>query len=137
MKRKALVVDDDALCLDILTQYATDKEFEVTPSSYPTCPLMECQTGTCPMKTPCHTMVLSDYHMDGMTGLEFFEFQARCGCKVAPERKALISGAIPATAQKQAEESGYKVFHKPAPLHQIDNWLNALSGQFPSCDEEG
>ena len=136
MKRKALVVDDDALCLDILTQFVTDKEFEVTSSTYPTCSLLAQKMDTCPMETPCYTTILSDYHMFGMTGLDLFEYQARCGCKVAPECKALISGAIPPAAQERAEACGYKVFHKPTPLHQIDTWFNTLPLSRVNHEEE-
>ncbi len=126
MMKKALVIDDDGLCLDIMSEYLTLKQFAVTASPSATCPMIEQQMDTCPMETPCYETLLSDYHMPGMTGLELFEYQSNRGCKVLAKHKALISGAISVDEQKKAESSGYKVFQKPAPLHQIDNWFSAL-----------
>ncbi|MCK4502150.1 MAG: response regulator, partial [Desulfuromonadales bacterium] len=74
MKRKVLVIDDDVLCLDILVEYLTYKNFEVTSSLCPTCAMIEQQATSCPMQTPCYETVLSDYHMPGMTGLELFQY---------------------------------------------------------------
>ena len=125
MKRKVLVIDDDVLCLDILVEYLTYKNFEVTSSLCPTCAMIEQQATSCPMQTPCYETVLSDYHMPGMTGLELFQYQAERGCKVLAKCKALISGAISSADQQIAENCGYKVFQKPTPLHLIDNWFNA------------
>ncbi len=129
MKRKALIIDDDALCLDVLTQYLTHKKFDVTSSSRPSCPMIEQELSSCPMQKPCCGTLLSDYHMPGMTGLELFDYQEKRGCKILAKHKALISGAISTTEQSLAENRGYKVFHKPTPLHLLENWLDTFSNQ--------
>ncbi len=126
MQRKALILDDDVYCLDILADYLSDKEFDATSSLFPTCPMMEQNAATCPMQEPCYDIVLSDHHMPEMTGLEFFEYQRQRGCKVPPERKALISGDISREEEKTAQMIGYKVFHKPTPLNLIDGWIDEV-----------
>ncbi|MFK5927483.1 MAG: hypothetical protein QM483_12695 [Desulfuromusa sp.] len=73
MEKKALVIDDDVYCLDILVEYLMDKGFNATSSLCPTCPMMEQNTDVCPMDVPRYNIVLSDNHMPEMTGLEFFE----------------------------------------------------------------
>ncbi|MDA3902640.1 MAG: hypothetical protein PF441_04220 [Desulfuromusa sp.] len=126
MKRKALVIDDDVYCLDIAAEYLLDKNFDVTSSIKPTCPMIEQNSSSCPMQAPTYDIVLSDNHMPVMTGLEFFELQRQRGCKVPPKHKALISGDISEKDQRIAESMGYKIFHKPTPLDLIDSWIDEV-----------
>ncbi|MCF6267586.1 MAG: hypothetical protein L3J57_13725 [Desulfuromusa sp.] len=126
MQKKALVIDDDIFCLDMVEEYLSDQEFDITASLKPTCPMIEQNKSTCPMQAPCYDIILSDNHMPEMTGLEFFELQRQGGCKLAPEHKALISGDISREEQKIAAIMGYKVFHKPTPLNLIDSWLDEV-----------
>jgi len=124
MKRTALVVDDDILCLEIMTEYLIDKDFDTISSLVPVCPLLERQCAHCPMQVPCCDVIFSDHHMPEMTGLEFFVYQEQHGCKVPACRKALISGNISGKTQQIAETHGYKIFHKPTSLDVIDSWLD-------------
>ena len=126
MQKKALVIDDDIFCLDVLVEYLSDKEFDITSSLNPTCPMMEQNAAICPMQEPGYDIVLSDNHMPEMTGLEFFEYQRQRGCKVPPDHKALISGDISNVEEKTAKMMGYKVFHKPTPLNLIDSWIDEV-----------
>lgn len=126
MKRKALAIDDDVFCLDIAVEYLLDKNFEVTSSLKPTCPMIQQETDSCPMQVPDYDIVLSDNHMPEMTGLELFELQRERGCKVPPNHKALISGDISEKEHRIAEERGYKVFHKPTSLDLLDNWIDEV-----------
>ena len=127
MQRKALVIDDDVFCLDVLVEYLSDKEFNIASSLKPTCPMIEQNAVTCPMQEPGYDIVLSDNHMPEITGLEFFELQRQRGCKVPPHHKALISGDISKEEEKIAKMRGYKVFHKPTPLNLIDSWIDEVS----------
>ena len=126
MERTALIIDDDVYCLDILLEYLSDRNFSVTSSLSPACPMLEQNLDTCPMQISKYDIVLSDYHMPEMTGFEFFEYQRQRGCKVPPEHKALISGDISLQDQSIAESRGYKVFHKPTPLVLIDRWIDKI-----------
>ena len=129
MIKKALVIDDDVYCLNILAEHLSDKEFNITSSLTPTCSMMEQNIETCPMQTPCYDIVFSDYHMQEMTGLEFFEYQRQRGCKALPKHKALVSGGMSIKDQKFAESMGYKVFRKPTPLDLIDSWIDVVMGR--------
>ena len=126
MKSKILVIDDDVCCLDIAVEYFLDKDFSVTSSLNPTCPMMEQNLTTCPAVTSDFDIIFSDNRMPEMTGLEFFEYQRQRGCKIPPYRKALISGDISNEDQKIAEDIGYKVFHKPTPLNLFDRWIDIV-----------
>ena len=126
MERKALVVDDDVYCLDILIEYLSDKNFSIISTLSPTCPMLELNLDTCPMQVSDYSIILSDNHMPGMTGLEFFDYQCRRGCKIPSEHNALISGDISPQDQAIAESRGYKVFHKPTPLALIDDWIDEI-----------
>ena len=126
MKRKAMVIDDDVHCLNIAVEYLLDKGFDVTSSLSPTCPMINENYTNCIPMIAQYDLVLSDYHMPEMTGLELFEYQRQRGCKVAPHRKALISGNISAEDQRIAESIGYKVFHKPTSLDLLDQWIDEV-----------
>ena len=126
MKRKALVLDDDVYCLEISVEYLLDKDFAVTSALQATCPMIESGSKTCPMTEPCYDFILSDNHMPGMTGLEFFIDQQRRGCKLPPERKVLISGEISEADKVMAPKRGYTVFQKPCLLETLDQWVDSL-----------
>ena len=127
MKRRALVIDDDVYCLDISVEYFLDKDFSVASELRATCSMMKKGLDTCPMSEPCYDFILSDNRMPDMTGLEFFTYQRQAGCKVSPQRKALISGDISDKDQKEAKEFGYTIFKKPCPLSTLDQWIDSLS----------
>jgi DNA-binding NtrC family response regulator len=123
---KVLVIDDDIYCLDVSVEYLLDKKFTVSSSHEPVCPLIRTNAETCPMTTPCYDFVLSDNHMPQMTGLEFFTYQTQRGCKIPPQRKALISGDISEKEAAAAKKLGCTVFRKPCSFNTLDHWINNL-----------
>lgn len=129
MRRKALVIDDDVYCLDISVEYLLDKDFAVASELRATCTMMKKGLDSCPMSEPCYDFILSDNRMPDMTGLEFFTHQQQRGCKVPPQRKALISGDISGKDQKTAIKLGYKIFQKPCQLDTLDQWIDSFSPQ--------
>jgi len=126
MKRKVLVIDDDAYCLDIAVEYFLDKGFITTSQLRADCPMLQENLPACPMSEPCYDIIFSDNRMPEMTGLDFFIDQAQKGCKLPTQRKALISGDISAADEKKAKELGYKVFKKPCSLDILDLWIDEL-----------
>ncbi len=126
MKRKALVIDDDVYCLDISVEYLLDKDFTVSSGLRATCSMVETGLNACQMSEPCYDFILSDNRMPDMTGLEFFTYQQQCGCKISPQRKALISGDLSEKDRKIARDLGYTIFQKPCPLSTLDQWIDRL-----------
>ncbi len=124
---KVLVIDDDAFCLDVSVEYLLEKEFNVSSSHTPVCPMIKADKETCPMTVPCYDFVLSDNQMPHMTGLEFFTHQQQCGCKIPPHRKALISGNISNREAEDAKKLGCAIFRKPCSLKTLDTWIDNLS----------
>jgi CheY-like chemotaxis protein len=129
MKKKALVIDDDAYCLDVCAECLKDKGLHVSSLLCPTCTMIEKNLESCPMSVPCYDIVLSDNNMPKMTGLEFFSYLAQRGCKVPPHCKALISGDLSPKDRRVAESMGCKVFQKPTPLSLIESWVDASLGE--------
>jgi CheY-like chemotaxis protein len=126
MKKKALVIDDDVYCLDISVEYLLDKDITVTSELRATCTMIKKGFNTCQMSEPCYDFILSDNRMPAMTGLEFFTHQQHCGCKIPPQRKALISGDLSENDQKIAKKLGVTIFQKPCPLSTLDQWIENL-----------
>ena len=121
--KKALVFDDNEMLLTLLTEILTDQQFEVTAFPDPISFITQ-QEKTCHQKSePCLDVLLTDNMMPGMTGLEFLERLKGFGCKLADQRKAIISRNLPADGLSRAQKIGSKVFHKPLQINEIIQWL--------------
>lgn len=126
MLRKALVVDDDVLCLEVVRNYLEDSGFEVTAALGPVCPMLEQGAEQCCMDRPCYDVVLTDNRMPEMTGVEFLLYLEEHGCKLPNHRKAIISGDLVRNEKNRVEARGYKTFKKPCRLEEIGEWLDSL-----------
>ena len=124
---KALVIDDDRLSRNLLTEILTVKGVQVRaftdPGSYRTLnPNEYCHT-----ETPCFDFILTDNQMPGMTGLEFIKWIKEMGCKIPNHHQAIISGDWDAVERREALALGVRVFDKPCPVAQIHEWIENIS----------
>ena len=103
--KKILIVDDDQDVLTLLTEFLRGKDFLVTPAGDPDEALELVKTGA-------YSMILSDYEMPGITGLEFFEKVKAIDPLVT---QVLISGNVRADELVKATESHliYRFILKP------------------------
>lgn len=123
-QRRALAIDDDKFCLELLSEILIEQQFEVDAFPQATCNMTIQEADCCPMEVPCYDVLLTDNQMPGMTGLDFLELQRCNGCKIPAHRKAIISGYWTTDDLGIAAQIGCQVFHKPYALELIGAWLD-------------
>ena len=123
---KAVILDNDPVSLSLLANALHHSGYEVLAYSNPTeCPLYSRKP--CPCKTDllCPDIIISDFDMPKVNGVEFIEALRRNGCHSA--HIALISShLIPREMLERASKLDVKFFAKPLHRSQIEAWLNRM-----------
>lgn len=122
-KLRILVFDDEEPILTLFREFFSGKDCEVLTYPEPVvCPIYDC-THSCPSLSPCADVVITDYKMPGMNGLQLLRKQVRMGCALPLKNKALISGHCDEAAQAEIEGMGYVFFPKPISFSKMRQWL--------------
>jgi CheY-like chemotaxis protein len=120
---KAIILDDDPLVLTLLNHILHRRGYEVMTYDNPTA-YSDCERETCQglIQRACPDVIISDFDMPLVNGLEFFEALCRKGCRC--RHMAMISGSIPDQALlERLKELGIKFFAKPVHREHIIDWL--------------
>lgn len=121
--KKALILDDDPVMLEILKKHLQVRGYEVSSYSNPAlCPLFTARA--CSLDIPCPDVIVTDLVMSTVNGIQFIDEVKRKGC--ADSHIALISGLWTEIALKWAAEFNVKVLHKPLNLKELSDWLTAI-----------
>jgi len=125
-KRRAIVFDDDTAILTMLTDFFSHRGYEVFAFHDPSiiCPLQARIAFDCGKLAPCADIMLTDFHMPRMTGLDLLHQQTIRGCGMDIRNKAIISGFIKQEDKDRALRMGYTMFPKPFPLTMLMAWLD-------------
>jgi len=119
-----LVLDDNDLYRTSLQRALTKNQFKVAAFPDPETYLATQKMDHCKKNCPCFDFILTDNHMPGMSGLEFFEWEKKNDCKLPVQRKAIISAMWSEEDMDRVQELGCRVFDKSSPLDQILEWIN-------------
>lgn len=124
---KALVVDDDPLCRDMLAEILLEKGYQV--SLCPSPGEFFAQHESCQADVrPCVDVLISDNRMPGMCGVDFLtKLKGEFNCLLPVQQMALISGDWHPQDLNRAEELGCQIFSKPTPIDTLFAWLDSLS----------
>jgi CheY-like chemotaxis protein len=121
---KALIFGENKMFLTLLTEILPNEKFEVTAFSDPISFINQHEESCCHKQGgPCFDVLITDNLMPGMTGIEFIEGIKGFGCKLADQRKAIVSDNWSADDLKHAKKTGSKVFHNPVPRNKLIQWL--------------
>ena len=116
---KAVVLDDDFSVLTMLSTILRRRNYTVETYLDPVnSPLFSCKMHD----SQCPDLIISDFCMPRMNGMEVLEFQMKKGCRC--RHLALISGKPPSeTALIRLAKYGTRFFPKPLPLDDFFTWL--------------
>jgi len=124
-KPRVIIIDDEDMFLNCLKKWLSKKNYEVLTFSDPTvCPFHEKRTDNCMKENPCADIIITDFHMPGMNGIELLQSQLGRGCKIDKRNKAIMSGDMNDKIITVMNESDYSFFEKPLDLFMISDWLN-------------
>jgi DNA-binding NtrC family response regulator len=131
-KRRVLIFDDEVMILDVLRDFFAYRGYEVQTHAEPAvCPLHG-DISSCPEKTPCCDVIMTDYQMPGMNGIELLRQQARRGCKLTVENKAVMSGYFDHEKLESIGRLGCKYFEKPISFDDLGRWVDACEKRMDS-----
>lgn len=129
-KPRVLIYDDDTIILEMLDTFFSKKGYEVYLYSTPVVCPYESLADSCDTFYPCADLVLSDFKMPKMTGLELFQRQSKRGCKVDSKMKAIMSGYSDEEILTQCKDLGYSFFRKPFTFSELSEWLTECEKHF-------
>jgi CheY-like chemotaxis protein len=122
-KRRAIVFDDEPVVLLVLKDFFETRGYEVLAFREPViCPVYGDAAG-CMNKAPCGDIILTDYGMPTMSGIELFQAQARNGCELTSKNKALLTGHMDERKMKDIRDLGIAFFEKPVLFKELDRWV--------------
>ncbi len=126
-KKRAVIFDDDIIILNVLKEFFLFKGYEVLTFLEPVdCPIVE-DKAECPSLKTCADIIMTDYMMPKMNGIELLKTQAGRGCKLSIENKALMSGYE--IEPRTIRELGCAFFKKPLSLRELSAWLTERERQ--------
>ncbi len=122
-KLRVNIFDDDIHNLKLLKIFLSRRDYEVMTFDKPVvCPLYDAHQDEC--LRPCFDIIITDYHMPRMTGVEMLVQQRQRGCKVDRSNKAVMT-ADPGSIKKEiVEELGCTLFGKPIDSVAFFAWLD-------------
>lgn len=123
-KLRILVFDDDPAISVLFKRLLTSMGHDVRVYADPTaCPIYNTPRCDCPREHPCADVILSDFMMPNMNGIEFFENQRKRGCKAPDANKAIISAAASPEQKEAFRRLGCHFIKKPFKIAEIRGWL--------------
>lgn len=123
---KAVIIDDDPSVRALLATTLHRRGYEVVVYHNPKeCPLYSFDTCPCQADKPCPSIIISDFDMPNVNGVEFIEILRKRGCKCP--NIALVSGSIFSGEElERASKLKIKFFAKPFHRSQINEWLDQI-----------
>jgi response regulator RpfG family c-di-GMP phosphodiesterase len=124
-KLRVNIFDDDAIILKMLKVAMSQRGYEIlTFERAVACPINGAKSDNCNSLNPCVDIIITDYKMPEMTGLEMLLHQAQNGCKVNMLNKLVMSADLDNESRTILEGLGCTFFSKPFKLRELSTWLD-------------
>jgi len=123
-KPRILVCDDNDQIRDFFRRLLERRGYEVLTAETPmTCAFYKDHGDHCPQHERCTDILITDYEMPVMTGMDLLELQHRGGCRLTTRNKAIMTGNDNPEMRKSAEALGCQLFTKPPVITALITWL--------------
>jgi YesN/AraC family two-component response regulator len=86
------------------------------------------------MDLPCADIVITDFNMPNMNGVELLKLQHDRGCAAQVENKAVMSAAITTQVKDEVDNLGCHFLEKPFKRADIKQWLEECAERIHSAD---
>jgi CheY-like chemotaxis protein len=124
-KLRINIFDDDVLNLKMLKFILSQRDYEILTFDRPVvCPIYSTKSEKCNSLKPCADVIITDYRMPEMNGLEMLLHQAQSGCKVDIRNKLVMSSDLDNKGREMLEELGCTFFGKPLKAKELLAWLD-------------
>jgi len=124
-KPRAIIFDDEPVVLDVFKLFFEARGYEVMTFREPVTCAVYGDHEDCPRPSPCADIIITDFRMPKMNGVELLLAQARHGCKLTTKNKALISGYIGDDHRSMIDELGAVFFPKPVDFDELMAWVDS------------
>ncbi len=124
-KPRAVIVDDEPFIRNMLKDFFLLRGYEVLSygDGAMACPVYGTDDGRCMNDRPCSDVLLTDFMMPQMNGVQFLKHQKRKGCKLDHRNKAVISGYVDDANRQALDSMGSMFFRKPFTIFALSEWL--------------
>ena len=125
-KFRAVIIDDEPFIRNMLKDFLLLQGYEVLSYSDATmvCPLYGDNGDRCTYEQPCSDVLLTDFNMPGLNGVELLQHHKAKGCKLDMRNKAVISGYIDDGSRAALDAMGCMFFRKPFTIFALSEWLS-------------
>jgi DNA-binding NtrC family response regulator len=128
-KRRAIIFDDNVVMMNLLKDFFILRGYEVLTVQEPVvCPVCDGKPD-CAGLGSCADIIMTDFSMPALNGIERLSAQAKWGCRVPSRNKILMSGYIDEAKIKIVNDMGCTFFEKPFSFESLSNWLDEREPQ--------
>lgn len=125
-RRRAIIYDDEPSVRELLEKVLTKRDYEVISLGEPyVCPIYENNGSHCLKEhPPCADVIIADQRMPNMTGIELLKTQAKNGCSLTCENKAIITGHLDEQELQCVRDLGCFYLAKPFHISDFLSWID-------------
>jgi DNA-binding response OmpR family regulator len=123
-RRRAIVFDDDIVITGLLKKFFVLRDYDVVTYREPLiCPIYT-NRKECDTNEPCADIMIVDYRMPVMNGIDLLKTQQKRKCGIISKNKALMTGYADALDRNAVEELGCVFFEKPLDFMRLAAWFD-------------